>query len=144
MFARSAVTTVLRRSIHQPCRQILRTQSVPRQFSSTSTSAQGATAGPSHPWAAVTSQLDHVAPRFEVDAAQIEIIDSPAAFYSTLKVTYSTKDPGCQAESVTRIKSEAQGEGSTFLLYILARQNTSWSRHCRRLSRTIPHSRSPS
>jgi CDP-diacylglycerol--glycerol-3-phosphate 3-phosphatidyltransferase len=36
--------------------------------------------------AGVASQLDHVAPRFEIDPDNIEILDSPTAFYETLKV----------------------------------------------------------
>ena len=39
-----------------------------------------------HPLAAVTSQLDQVAPRFEIDPSAICILDSPSAFYETLKV----------------------------------------------------------
>ena len=34
----------------------------------------------------LTSELDRLAPRFEVDAAQIEIISGPADFYAALKV----------------------------------------------------------
>lgn len=44
------------------------------------------TAAKAHPLAGVATQLDNVAPRFEVDPTQIEIIDSPTAFYETLKV----------------------------------------------------------
>lgn len=43
-------------------------------------------AAKAHPWAGVTSQIDDIAPRFEIDASQIEIINSPTAFYATLKV----------------------------------------------------------
>lgn len=39
-----------------------------------------------HPLAGVASQLDHIAPRFEIEPSQIEILDSPNAFYETLKV----------------------------------------------------------
>lgn len=47
-------------------------------------------AAKAHPWAGVTSQIDVVAPRFEIDASQIEIIDSPTAFYETLKAKIRT------------------------------------------------------
>ncbi|EXJ79953.1 phosphatidylserine synthase [Capronia epimyces CBS 606.96] len=61
-------------------------RTVTRRFSSSSTTA--AHHGPpptAHPLAGVTSQLDHVAPRFEIDPDQIEILESPTAFYETLK-----------------------------------------------------------
>lgn len=42
-------------------------------------------AAKAHPWLGVTSQLDGIAPRFEIDASHIDIIDSPTAFYAALK-----------------------------------------------------------
>jgi CDP-diacylglycerol--glycerol-3-phosphate 3-phosphatidyltransferase len=36
--------------------------------------------------AAITSELDRVSPCFEVPASRIKILESPATFYSTLKV----------------------------------------------------------
>lgn len=57
-----------------------------RQFSAhTGTGATAAAPAPS-PLAGITAELDRIAPRFEVPASQIHIIDSPANFYSTLKV----------------------------------------------------------
>ncbi|CAG7940824.1 unnamed protein product [Penicillium nalgiovense] len=56
-----------------------------RQFSAhTGTGATTAAPAPS-PLAGITAELDRIAPRFEVPASQIHIIDSPANFYSTLK-----------------------------------------------------------
>ncbi|KIV77334.1 hypothetical protein PV11_09138 [Exophiala sideris] len=61
-------------------------RSVPKRFSSTSTAASSHVPAPTaHPLAGVASQLDHVAPRFEIDPDNIEILDSPTAFYETLK-----------------------------------------------------------
>lgn len=60
---------------------------VPKRFSSTSTAASSHGLAPTaHPLAGVASQLDHVAPRFEIDPDNIEILESPTAFYETLKV----------------------------------------------------------
>ncbi|KAI2733840.1 hypothetical protein CBS147332_855 [Penicillium roqueforti] len=56
-----------------------------RQFSAhAGTGAPTAASAPS-PLAGITAELDRIAPRFEVPASQIHIIDSPAHFYSTLK-----------------------------------------------------------
>lgn len=58
-----------------------------RNFSG-STGANGAPTAGSAPSAlgGITVELDRIAPRFEVPASQITILDSPANFYSTLKV----------------------------------------------------------
>ncbi|KIW71008.1 hypothetical protein PV04_03231 [Phialophora macrospora] len=60
---------------------------VTRRFSSSSTSASASNgaAPTAHPLAGVASQLDHVAPRFEIDPDNIHILDGPTAFYETLK-----------------------------------------------------------
>ncbi|KAI1622906.1 phosphatidylserine synthase [Exophiala viscosa] len=61
-------------------------RAVPKRFSSTSTAASSHVPAPTaHPLAGVASQLDHVAPRFEIDPDNIEILESPTAFYETLK-----------------------------------------------------------
>lgn len=58
-----------------------------RRFSASSSAPSNAAPTPTaHPLAGVATQLDHVAPRFEIDPSEIEIIDSPTAFYETLKV----------------------------------------------------------
>jgi len=36
--------------------------------------------------ATITSDLDNIAPRFEMQPEQIQIIQTPAEFYQTLKV----------------------------------------------------------
>jgi CDP-diacylglycerol--glycerol-3-phosphate 3-phosphatidyltransferase len=67
-------------------RPIARPRLYARNFSAQSgTNATTAASAPS-PLAGITSELDRIAPRFEVPATQITIIDSPTSFYSTLKV----------------------------------------------------------
>ncbi|RMZ83648.1 hypothetical protein DV738_g1019, partial [Chaetothyriales sp. CBS 135597] len=58
---------------------------VRRSFSQAASPPAEVPLSPSHPLAGVASQIDDVAPRFELDPSQIEILDSPAAFYETLK-----------------------------------------------------------
>lgn len=87
MFSRGAAARALRQC---SCMRAARPQAVRianrRTITTSSVPVPVSTAAKAHPWAGVTSQLDHVAPRFEIDASQIEIIDSPTAFYDTLKV----------------------------------------------------------
>lgn len=63
-----------------------------RKFSAYSTSTTAAPATTS-PLGSVAVELDRIAPRFEVPASQITILESPASFFSTLKV--------CDAEPAT-------------------------------------------
>ncbi|RMZ86187.1 hypothetical protein DV737_g288, partial [Chaetothyriales sp. CBS 132003] len=56
-----------------------------RSFSQAAAPPAEAGSSPTHPLAGVASQIDDVAPRFEINPNQIEILDSPAAFYDTLK-----------------------------------------------------------
>lgn len=50
--------------------------------SSTSTAAPSSVS----PLGSITTELDRIAPCFEVPASRISILDSPASFYTTLKV----------------------------------------------------------
>ena len=59
-----------------------------RRFSSATAPTVDAPAQAAHPLAGVASQIDLVAPRFEIDPAQVEILDGPVAFYDALKVGY--------------------------------------------------------
>jgi CDP-diacylglycerol--glycerol-3-phosphate 3-phosphatidyltransferase len=43
------------------------------------------------PLGGLTTELDRIAPRFEVPASKILILDSPGAFYETLKVGENPK-----------------------------------------------------
>jgi CDP-diacylglycerol--glycerol-3-phosphate 3-phosphatidyltransferase len=56
-----------------------------RNFSAPSLPCESA-APVTHPLVGVTTQFDYVAPKFEIEPSQIEILNSPAAFYETLKV----------------------------------------------------------
>ncbi|KAJ5836830.1 hypothetical protein N7447_002856 [Penicillium robsamsonii] len=81
MFGRIGGQT-LRSAGHRP---VARQRLCTRQFSAhAGTGAATAAPAPS-PLAGITAELDRIAPRFEVPASQIHIIDSPANFYSTLK-----------------------------------------------------------
>ncbi|KAK5082975.1 CDP-diacylglycerol--glycerol-3-phosphate 3-phosphatidyltransferase [Lithohypha guttulata] len=88
MFTRGAATKALR---YCNCAKTARSSTIRttsrRHVSSTASSVPvpSSVAAKAHPWAGVTTQIDQVAPRFEIDASQIEIVDSPTAFYTTLK-----------------------------------------------------------
>lgn len=56
-----------------------------RKFSAQSPANAQAASGPT-PLGGITVELDRIAPRFEISASQVTILDSPANFYSTLKV----------------------------------------------------------
>lgn len=92
MFLRGTAARALRQcSCIRPVRSAGAVRSASRRHVSTSSvPVPVSVAAKAHPWAGVTSQIDNVAPRFEIDASQIEIIDSPTAFYESLKVNLST------------------------------------------------------
>ncbi|KIX09965.1 uncharacterized protein Z518_01046 [Rhinocladiella mackenziei CBS 650.93] len=86
MFTRSIGVRVLRNCTR--CSKLSSppaVRSISRRFSSSSTAAYHGSPPTAHPLAGVASQLDQVAPRFEIDPDHIEILDSPTAFYETLK-----------------------------------------------------------
>lgn len=66
-------------------RPVARRKVCDRRFSAHTTSNASPTAIPS-PLGSITVELDRIAPRFEIPASQVTILDSPANFYSTLKV----------------------------------------------------------
>lgn len=93
MFARSVGGRILRNggctARRIPTTPVFRA-TARRKFTSTTIPTQDAGLTPAtHPLAGITSQLDQVAPRFEIDPSEIQILDSPAAFYETLKVFLS-------------------------------------------------------
>ncbi|OJD15507.1 hypothetical protein AJ78_04238 [Emergomyces pasteurianus Ep9510] len=55
-----------------------------RKFSTHPSQTQSSTSAAS-PLGGITVELDNIAPRFEIQASQIRILDSPASFYDTLK-----------------------------------------------------------
>lgn len=87
MIARGTATRTLRQCVCMRRPRVHNLQIARRYSSATSSPQLPGSVAKVHPLAAVTSQIDRVAPRFEIDASQIEIIDSPTAFYATLKVT---------------------------------------------------------
>lgn len=82
MIARSAGFQVVRHCARKPTLS----KTTIRRFTSPATTTTSTTAASAHPLAAVTAQLDRVSPRFELEASAISILDSPTAFYKTLKV----------------------------------------------------------
>jgi CDP-diacylglycerol---glycerol-3-phosphate 3-phosphatidyltransferase len=85
MLARNVGIRALRQSGCFNKARMVRFNTPRRTLSSSSGSASVTPSAPSHPLSAVATQLDYVAPRFEVDPSQIEILDSPVNFYETLK-----------------------------------------------------------
>lgn len=65
-------------------RPVVRRKIPGRRFSAQT--ANTTSASTPSPLGGITVELDRIAPRFEVPASQITIIDSPANFYSALKV----------------------------------------------------------
>ncbi|GIJ85538.1 CDP-diacylglycerol--glycerol-3-phosphate 3-phosphatidyltransferase [Aspergillus pseudoviridinutans] len=66
-------------------RPIARRRLCDRKFSAYTTNASTVAPSSASPLGAITVELDRVAPRFEVPASKVTILDSPASFYSTLK-----------------------------------------------------------
>jgi hypothetical protein len=66
-------------------RPLARRKVCDRRFSAHTSSNAAPTSTPS-PLGSITVELDRIAPRFEIPASQVTILDSPAEFYSTLKV----------------------------------------------------------
>jgi CDP-diacylglycerol--glycerol-3-phosphate 3-phosphatidyltransferase len=89
MIVRSLGVRVLRQCIQKPPVS----RAVVRKFSTQSLSP-GSSASPAHPLVGVTTQFDHVAPRFEIEPSEINILNSPAAFYETLKVVEMDNELG--------------------------------------------------
>jgi CDP-diacylglycerol---glycerol-3-phosphate 3-phosphatidyltransferase len=83
MLARSVGVRALRQCTYTRKPYVSRT--VFRKYSTPSPAATDASHGSAHPLAGVASEFDKVAPRFEIEPTQIEILDSPGAFYETLK-----------------------------------------------------------
>ncbi|QKX60914.1 uncharacterized protein TRUGW13939_08060 [Talaromyces rugulosus] len=81
MFKRAGAYTV-RCTCKRPV--TVRKQFAVRRFS-VNTSSNASAVSPASPLGGLTVELDHIAPRFEVPASEITILESPSAFYETLK-----------------------------------------------------------
>jgi hypothetical protein len=122
MFGRIGGQT-LRCAVRRPVSRRLRDR---KCFAS---SANGSATAPStsSPLGAITIELDRVAPRFEVPASQITILDSPANFYTALKVHSAILWP-CDAPAnlrLRRTKFATPVAASISRHCISARRNTS-------------------
>ncbi|KAL2219863.1 phosphatidylglycerolphosphate synthase [Thermoascus aurantiacus ATCC 26904] len=67
------------------CRRPVSRQKLPSRKFSVQTSSDASATSPASSLGGITVELDHIAPRFEVPASQITILDSPSSFYETLK-----------------------------------------------------------
>lgn len=67
-------------------RPIARRKLYDRKFSAYTSPSSTAAASTASPLGGITVELDRIAPRFEIPASKITILDSPASFYTTLKV----------------------------------------------------------
>lgn len=67
-------------------RPVTRQKICDRRFSAHTSYNAAPTSTPSSALGSITVELDRIAPRFEIPASQVTILDSPANFYSTLKV----------------------------------------------------------
>lgn len=67
-------------------RPIVQRQVATRKFSVYS-NPNSSIASTASPLGGLTTELDRIAPRFEVPASKITILDSPSSFYETLKVS---------------------------------------------------------
>jgi CDP-diacylglycerol---glycerol-3-phosphate 3-phosphatidyltransferase len=56
------------------------------RYSTVSSTSSANGASPASMLAAFTNELDGIAPRFDIQGSQIQILQSPAGFYNTLKV----------------------------------------------------------
>lgn len=66
-------------------RPVVRRQVATRKFS-VYNNPNTSVASTASPLGGLTTELDRIAPRFEVSASKITILDSPSSFYETLKV----------------------------------------------------------
>ncbi|KAL8922867.1 MAG: hypothetical protein Q9172_003373, partial [Xanthocarpia lactea] len=66
-----------------PCQRILSRPQ--RRLSSTTAPPAVESACIPSPWAGFTSQLDQIAPRIDINADQIEVLEGPKEFYETIK-----------------------------------------------------------
>lgn len=118
-----------------------------RRFSAQTGVNNTAASAPS-PLGGITVELDRIAPRFEIPASQITILDSPANFYIALKVSslrgvYLSLQVEIDAR-LPRTKSETLSGAFTFPLCTLARPSTSLSRRYPTPYATILISKYPS
>lgn len=84
MLARSCAVRALRQS--SCLKRGLHHRFVSRSYSGASKTASDASSAAAHPLLGVASELDNVAPRFEIDPSKISILNSPSAFYEAVKV----------------------------------------------------------
>lgn len=106
-------------------RPVVRRQVATRKFSVYS-NPNASVASTASPLGGLTAELDRIAPRFEVSASKITILDSPSSFYEILKVsTLRNQLRMAEAKWICSTKSKMRAEEYTSRRYISARPNTS-------------------
>ena len=90
MFARSlraGCTRVSRRSVQTSS---LAQKTSRRRYSNASPAPVSSTQSPVAALGGLTSELDRLSPRFDINASQITILQDPSEFYETLKASHSS------------------------------------------------------
>jgi hypothetical protein len=115
MIARSVLRCSATRRTLAACRlQPARAKQCRYSTASSASSTNGAS--PASMLAAFTNELDRIAPRFDIQGSQIQILQAPADFYNTLKVyTGPTKQYG-EKLMTSSPKFETQRRGYFCLL----------------------------
>lgn len=103
-------------------RPVARRKLCERKFSAHTGVNAAPTSTPS-PLGGITVELDRIAPRFEVSASKITILDSPASFYSTLKVRIPPEAPSLTSANCICTVQNSQCQTSCLPLHALYRQD---------------------
>jgi hypothetical protein len=92
---------------------------------STASSASSASSTPSaaSPLAIITSELDKLAPRYDISADSIEIIRGPVEFYDVLKVPTSYPLPYTDTDWPPRRRSPVRRDASIYRRYMSAKMS---------------------
>jgi hypothetical protein len=70
---------------------------------------------------AFTSELDKIAPKFEIQGSQIQILRTPSEFYETLKVGSSFQE--IEDYVLMGVGQDTGSRASHFSVYIVYREN---------------------
>lgn len=107
----------------------LNTFTIPKQrrfsSSSPSTASHSNPSSPASMLAAFTDELDKIAPRFEINGSQIQVLHSPADFYQTLKVGKTVMILGTR-ELMVAVKN-IEGKEDNIPLYSLYWEDWVWA-----------------
>jgi hypothetical protein len=77
---------------------------------------------------AFTSELDRIAPKFEIQGSQIQILRTPSEFYEMLKVRSSVWSD--EEYVLMEVGQDLGSRASHFSVYIVHRKNRTWACIC--------------